>query len=85
MATILELAELSSAVYGDTPVPSGWKQIQVSGPASDGYLGVAYVAHAVPKALQIDAVVRLGASPLAAVPAGPELHPVHGTPLGVLS
>ncbi|MHB1530044.1 MAG: lipase family protein [Acidiferrobacteraceae bacterium] len=43
MATILELAELSSAVYGDAPVPSGWKQIQVSGPASDGYLGVAYV------------------------------------------
>ncbi|MHB1586281.1 MAG: lipase family protein [Acidiferrobacteraceae bacterium] len=43
MATILELAELSAAVYGDAPVPTGWTKIQASTPASDGYLGVAYV------------------------------------------
>ncbi len=47
MATILTLAELSSAVYGDTPVPAGWTIVPgtsgTSKPNSDGYFGVAYV------------------------------------------
>ena len=44
MATILELAELSSAVYGDTPVPMGWAPLPVTLKAnSAGYYGVAYI------------------------------------------
>ncbi|RCN55738.1 alpha/beta hydrolase family protein [Acidiferrobacter thiooxydans] len=47
MATILELAELSSAVYGDTPVPTGWTVMPgpygTSGSNPDGYYGVAYI------------------------------------------
>ncbi len=41
MVTILELAELSAAAYGD-PIPSGWKVYQTSLPNVDGYFGVAY-------------------------------------------
>lgn len=48
-----------------------------------GQVTMLFIAHALPKALQVDAVVRLGASPLAAVPAGPESHSVHGIHLGV--
>ena len=44
MATILELAELSHAVYGDAPVPTGWAPLPVTLKAnSDGYYGVAYI------------------------------------------
>ena len=47
MATILELAELSAAVYGDHPIPSGWSVLTSSTQinpawAIDGYYGVAY-------------------------------------------
>jgi len=47
MATILELAELSSAAYGPAPVIgstplSGWTIIMTSTVSSDGYQGVAY-------------------------------------------
>ena len=41
MATILELAELSAAVYGNSPVPNDWKKIAQSLTPS-GYYGVAY-------------------------------------------
>lgn len=40
MATILELAELSAAIYGD-PIPPGWKVIAQS-TTTNGYHGVAY-------------------------------------------
>lgn len=48
MATILELAELSSAVYGDTPLPNkNWAVMPrpdgTSGSNPDGYYGVAYI------------------------------------------
>lgn len=38
MATILTLAELASAVYGDTAAPTGWKPLSipcVEGPGDD--------------------------------------------------
>ena len=41
MATILELAGLSAAAYGD-PIPPGWKVYQRSLPNGNGYYGVAY-------------------------------------------
>ena len=44
-----------------------------------------FITHALPKALQVDAVVRLGVGPQAVVPTGPELHSVHGIHLGVPS
>ena len=44
MATILELAELSCAVYGDTPVLNNhWKVLRISPSNPDGYYGVAYI------------------------------------------
>ncbi len=47
MATILELAELSHAVYGDAPVPAGWAVMRgpfgTSQPNARGYYGVTYV------------------------------------------
>jgi Ca2+-binding RTX toxin-like protein len=44
MATILTLAELCNAVYGDSSLPSNnWKILQVSPSNPDGYYGVAYV------------------------------------------
>ena len=44
MATILELAELSHAVYGDASVPTGWAPLPVTLKAnSAGYYGVAYI------------------------------------------
>lgn len=42
MATLPELAQLSAAVYGNAPVPTGWQVLQRSQPDSSGYLGVAY-------------------------------------------
>ena len=41
MATILELSELSAAVYGDHPIPSGWS-VLASSTTQAGYYGVAY-------------------------------------------
>ena len=47
MATILELAELSHAVYGDASVPTGWVVMPghfgTSQPNANGYYGVAYI------------------------------------------
>lgn len=42
MATLLELAELSAAAYGD-PAPSGWTLLPVASASNpDGYFGRAY-------------------------------------------